>query len=141
MKNLSEMWPVFLEWVKDYVDGETHEDAAKCSYSREDMRYAFQGGYELYLTNQKVNNMTDTNPETNEQLTNLSKTIKERGYLTTIIDGRIRFDGAACPSLVKDIDDTMSSLGFETTPLSDLIYELDMELIIDKNRLYASIRV
>lgn len=47
MKSLNDMWPTFLEWVKDYVDGDTDEDAAKCSYSREDMRYAFQAGYEL----------------------------------------------------------------------------------------------
>lgn len=55
MKNLSEMWPTFLEWVKDYVDGNADEDAANCVYSREDMRYAFQAGYELALDIQTKN--------------------------------------------------------------------------------------
>ena len=44
-KTISEMWPVFLEWVADYAgDSET---AAHASYSREDMRYAYQAGYEF----------------------------------------------------------------------------------------------
>lgn len=45
MKNLSEMWSVFLDWIVDYVDLGM-DGSAKVQYSREDMRYAFQAGYE-----------------------------------------------------------------------------------------------
>jgi hypothetical protein len=46
IKNLGEMWPIFLHWVNDYV-GENTNKVGNISYSREDMRYAFQAGYEL----------------------------------------------------------------------------------------------
>jgi hypothetical protein len=46
IKNLGEMWPIFLYWVNDYV-GENTNKFGSISYSREDMRYAFQAGYEL----------------------------------------------------------------------------------------------
>ena len=48
MKDLSGMWPEFLEWVNDYV-GCGEDGAANAQYSREDMRYAFQAGYEKQL--------------------------------------------------------------------------------------------
>ena len=46
MKNISEMWPKFLLWVDEYV-GCGINGSAKAQYSREDMRYAYQAGYEL----------------------------------------------------------------------------------------------
>jgi hypothetical protein len=45
MKNLSEMWPDFLKWVDDYVELGKGV-AANIKFSREDMRYAYQAGYE-----------------------------------------------------------------------------------------------
>jgi hypothetical protein len=46
IKNLDEMWPIFLHWVNDYV-GQNTNTFGNVPYSREDMRYAFQAGYEL----------------------------------------------------------------------------------------------
>ena len=39
------MWPEFLAWADKYV-GSGFDGSAKASYSREDMRYAYQAGYE-----------------------------------------------------------------------------------------------
>jgi len=47
VKKLSEMWPIFLAWVNEYAG--TESSAASASYSREDMRYAFQAGYEYAI--------------------------------------------------------------------------------------------
>ena len=43
-KSISEMFPDFLRWVAEYAGGDYA--AANASYSREDMRHAFQAGYE-----------------------------------------------------------------------------------------------
>lgn len=45
-KNLDEMWPTFLEWYGKYI-GEDCPIDGNYSFSREDMRYAFQAGHEL----------------------------------------------------------------------------------------------
>ncbi len=45
MKNISEMWDEFLLWVEDYTDGDSEK---VIQYSREDMRYAYQAGYESF---------------------------------------------------------------------------------------------
>ena len=44
-KTLSEMWLEFLSWVDGYVDCGVNGSAC-AQYSREDMRYAYQAGYE-----------------------------------------------------------------------------------------------
>lgn len=59
MKTLSEMWPVFLSWIDDYVDLGM-SDSAKVLYSREDMRYAFQAGYEKAIQEQPINSSSLT---------------------------------------------------------------------------------
>ena len=48
------MWPTFLEWVDDYV-GIGIGGGAKANYSREDMRYAFQAGYEKGAKEKGIN--------------------------------------------------------------------------------------
>ena len=40
---LDETWEIFLSWVNAYAGDEA--TAARASYSREDMRYAFAAGY------------------------------------------------------------------------------------------------
>lgn len=47
-KDLSENYPVFLNWINHYADTDT-STFDRIQYSREDMRYAFQGGYETAL--------------------------------------------------------------------------------------------
>jgi len=44
MKTLTEIWPDFLRWVNEYSGG--YKAGCIASYSREDMRYAYQAGYE-----------------------------------------------------------------------------------------------
>ena len=44
-KSLSDMWPEFLKWADEYV-GCGLNGSAIAMYSREDMRYAYQAGYE-----------------------------------------------------------------------------------------------
>jgi hypothetical protein len=53
IKSLDEMWPIFLYWVNDYV-GQNTNTFGNVPYSREDMRHAFQAGYELMQ--EKANN-------------------------------------------------------------------------------------
>lgn len=43
MKDTSGNWIEFLDWYSDYIDAPSY---AKVQLSREDMRYAYQAGYE-----------------------------------------------------------------------------------------------
>jgi len=48
--NLSENWPIFLTWYADYCDLEGSSFTwSAIQHSREDMRYAYQAGYEAAL--------------------------------------------------------------------------------------------
>jgi len=48
MRNLSRNWMLFLVWLADYIDSDNDKEdlSAKITYSREDMRLAYQAGYE-----------------------------------------------------------------------------------------------
>ena len=47
-ENLDDMWPTFVDWYQKYI-GEDLSLGGNYSFSREDMRYAFQAGCEIHM--------------------------------------------------------------------------------------------
>ncbi len=43
MKGISDNWSEFLDWYSDYIEAPPY---ARVQLSKEDMRYAYQAGYE-----------------------------------------------------------------------------------------------